>query len=664
MIRFLQTPGPIKKIVLSGMLLLICVAMLIYLIPTGSSGSMFGLGGLSQGVIADVLGEPVTTEEVNRTLDQMIKTQFPQAGSQANMLRPYFSQRALDQAINEKLMLAEAHRLGLRASDDELRDELQHGHYAPVFFPQGKFIGQDQYESLLNSHDLTVARFEAGVKDELTIDKLRGLIAGSATVSDLEVRREFAQRNLKVKFDYAVLTRDAIVKGIHPADTELSAYYEQNKARYANSIPEKRKLRYALIDTSKLEAKTQVTRDQLTSYYNQHREEFRVSDQVNVRHILIKTPPAGPDGKVDPKVVEEARTKAQSVLKELKSGAKFEDLAKKYSDDPGSKSNGGSLGWIGHGRTVPEFDKAAFALPKGGTSDPVQSTFGFHIIHVDDKQDAHLKSIDEVQAQIEPLIKQQLTAHEADREGRDLLTAARADGLGKAAAAKGLQVVSTDFVSRTDSLPGIGNAPQFADAAFAAAANAKPDVVQLAQGTAVYQVLAIKPPATPVFTEIRSRVETDFKNDRANSLLAQKTQELSDRAKTAHDLRKAAKEVGATVKTSDFVAPDGQVPDIGSMQGQASVAFTMKPGGISGPIEATGNGVVLSLVDRQEPNAADFAAKRDDIRDSLRVAKENQIFAVFLSNLHDQLQKAGKIKINPDEMKKLSGNSQGGNEGE
>jgi len=252
----------------------------------------------------------------------------------------------------------------------------------------------------------------------------------------LDVRREFEQRNVKVKFDYAVLTRDDILKGIHPSDAELKAYYESNKARYTNAIPEKRKVRYALIDTTKLQTQTQVSRDELQTYYNQHREEFRVSEQVNIRHILIKTPVAGADGKTDPKGTEEARNKAADVLKQLKAGAKFEDLAKKYSDDPGSATNGGSLGWIGKGRTVPEFEKAAFALAKGGTSDLVQSSYGFHIIHVDDKQDAHLKSLDEVKAQIEPVVKQQKVAQVADTQGRDLVAATRANGLEKAAAAK------------------------------------------------------------------------------------------------------------------------------------------------------------------------------------------------------------------------------------
>ena len=166
---------------------------------------------------------------------------------------------------------------------------------------------------------------------------------------------------------------------------------------------------------------------------------------------------------------------------------------------------------------------------------------------------------------------------------------------------KGLQVISTDFVTRNNLLPGIGTDPQFATAAFGQTANAPADIVQLHDGFAVYQVTAVKPPSTPTFEEIRSQVEQQFKDERAASLLAQKTQELSDRAKADHDLKKAAKELGAEFKTSDFVAPDGQVPDIGPMSGPAAVAFSLKPGEISGPIDTATTGAVLSVTDRQAP---------------------------------------------------------------
>ena len=203
-------------------------------------------------------------------------------------------------------------------------------------------------------------------------------------------------------------------------------------------------------------------------------------------------------------------------------------------------------------------------------------------------------------------------------------------------------------------LPGLGPSPQFMDAVFAATDKAKPDMAPASDGTVVFELVDTRPAATPGFEEIRSRVEDEFRNEQSRTLLNQKAQELSDRAKAEHDLKRAAKELGATMKTSDLVLPDGQVPDVGSMSGPASVAFSMKPGEISGPISNGSDAAVLSVLESQQPSDADYAAKRDQIRDQLMQGKQQERFALFVSNLVDEMTKSGKIKRNEEELKALT----------
>ncbi|MBZ5616574.1 MAG: peptidyl-prolyl cis-trans isomerase [Acidobacteriia bacterium] len=652
MIRQLQNAGPTVKIILGALLVLICASMAITLIP-GGIGSSLGIGAPPAGVLATIGDQQVTVPEVQREAKAMIRQQFPRGGPQASMLLPYFSSQAAEQLINEKALVAEARRLGLRANDDELRDELQHGQLGSMLFPDGKFVGQEEYENFVQRNDLTVPQFEALEKNFILIRKLRALVASSAFVGDSEVRDEFNRSNTKVKFEYAVITQADILKGLHPTDEELKAYYERNKAAYNNSIPEKRQIKYVVVDSSKIAAATAVSAQDLQTYYDQHRDEYRVPEQVKVSHILIKTPLPAPGAKEDAKAVADARTKAEGLLKELKAGGDFAKLAEKYSDDPGSAKSGGELGWIGRGRTVPEFEKAAFSLAKGQTSDLVKSSYGFHIIRLEDKHDAHLKTLAEVKSEIEEKVKQQKTARATEVAANALLSQARTDGFDKAAAAKGQTAVTTEFFSRTDNLPGLTANPQFMDAVFNEADKAPPDVVQVPQGYVVFQLLGVKPPATPTFEEIRSRVESEFKNERASFLLQQKTQELSDRAKAAHDLKKAAKDLGATVKTSDLVLPDGQVPDIGSMSNASSI-FSLQPGEISGPITAGGNGVVAQLLERQAPTDQEFSEKKDGIRQSLLEAKRNDLFGLFVTNLRKDMEKSNRLKVNQDEMKNLT----------
>ncbi|MGB9203741.1 MAG: peptidyl-prolyl cis-trans isomerase [Terriglobales bacterium] len=652
MIRQLQNAGPTVKIILGALLVLICASMAITLIP-GGIGSSLGIGAPPAGVLATIGDQQVTVTEVQREAKAMIRQQFPRGGAQAAMLLPYFASQAAEQLINEKALVAEARRLGLRANDDELRDELQHGQLGSMLFPDGKFVGQEEYENFVQRNELTVPQFEALEKNFILIRKLRALVASSASVGDAEVRDEFNRSNTKVKFEYAVITQADILKGLHPADQELKAYYERNKATYNNSIPEKRQIKYVVVDSAKIAAATAVTAQDLQTYYDQHRDEYRVPEQVKVSHILIKTPLPAPGAKEDEKAVADARAKAEGVLKELKAGGDFAKLAEKYSEDPGSAKSGGELGWIGRGRTVPEFEKAAFSLGNGQTSDLVKSSYGFHIIRVEDKHDAHLKTLAEVKSEIEDKVKQQKTARATEVAANALLSQARTDGFDKAAAAKGQTAVTTEFFSRTDTLPGLAANPQFMDAVFNEADKAPPDVVQVPQGYVVFQLLGIRPPATPTFEEIRSRVESEFKNERAGFLLQQKTQELSDRAKAAHDLKKAAKDLGATVKTSDLVPPDGQVPDIGSMS-NASAIFSLQPGGISTPIMAGGNGVVAQLLEKQAPTDQEFSGKKDGIRQSLLAEKQNELFGLFVANLRKDMEKSNRLKVNQDEMKNLT----------
>src|SRR5579864_2877615 len=656
MIRFLQTSGQTTKYILGGLLLIICASMVITLIPGGLGGDVFG-NAPGKGIVAKVDGNDISADEVRTTAKQMLQQQMQGSTANMSMLLPFFSQRAAEQLITRQALLSEATRMGLRVTPEEVKEELQHGRYAATFFPGGNFIGEQEYQDMLTRANLTPAKFEESVGHDLLLTKLQALISGTASVSDSEIHDQFVKQNTKVKFDYAVLKQDDIKKGLHPTDEELKAFYESHKTSYANSIPEKRKVKYAVIDTSKVEGDAKVTQDDLRAYYDQHREEYRTPEQVKVSHIWIKMPLPAEDGKIDEKKTAEAQHRAEDISKQLKNGGNFEDLAKKYSEDSGSANAGGSLGWLGRGQLPSEVEKAAFtSMSKGQVSDVIKTSDGFHIVRLDDKHEAGLKPLDEVKAQIEPILKRQRAQQVAENEAESLLKQARSQGFDAAAAAAKIPVITSDFFARKDMLPGLGPAQQFMDAVFTAADKAPPDVAPSSQGPVVFQLLAIKPSATPTFDEIRSRVEEEFKNERSSILLSQKVQELSDRAKSERDLKRAAKELGATMKTSDFVLPDGQVPDIGSMSGAASVAFTLKPGEISGPVDNGNTGVVLSVLQKQAPTDQDFATKKDEIRESLVQTKQQEIFGLFISNLRDQMEKSGKIKINQEEMKALTRN--------
>lgn len=648
MIRLLQSSQKTVKYLLGGFLVVLALSMVTYLVP----GTLIGDGIQGQtGLVARVGEFDITSREVAEAANRMGRQQFPR-GLPAQFAA-FFRQQAAEQLVIRKAILAEAHRLGLQVTDDELRAELRSGGAAAALFPDGKFIGQEKYQAFIQQNTgMSVAQFEREQKDFLLLRKMSGVVTGAAQVTPDDVTTELLRQNTQVRLEYAVLTSEAISKGIHPAEAELKAFFEQNKQRYANALPEKRKARYAVVDPARVPV--QVTQQDLEAFYNQRREDYRVEETVDVRHILIKTPEAGADGKVDANGEAAARAKAEGILQQLRKGAKFEDLAKKYSEDPGSKDTGGLYSGVHKGQMVPEFDQSAFTLEPGKISDLVKTQFGFHILRVDKHQKAGLRSLDEMRSTIEPQVRGEKATQAMEALAAKLEREARASGLDAAAAGNGLSVVTTDFFTRNDSLPGIGFAPQFMESVFRGKEKEPPALARLSQGYAVFEVTAVQAAATPAFEQIRSRVESDFRAERAAALLAQKTAELSDRARAAHDLKRAAKEMGAEIKTSELVSGNSQVPDLGSMAGSASVAFGMKPGEISGPISIASGGAVISVIERKEPSPEELEKQRDRIHEELLARKRDALFQVFASDLVQRMEKEGKIKKNKQEFERLA----------
>jgi peptidyl-prolyl cis-trans isomerase D len=647
MIKFLQSGNKAAKYILAGFLLILAASMVTYLIP----GFMGETGASEPGVVASVGGHDIHREEVARVV---------QAQSRGNQIPdfylPILRQQAVRQLIQQAELQYESERMGLRVSDQEFRDELQYGPYKQAFFPGGKWIGAEKYKEMLTQGGTTVENFERDVRLDLMQRKLVNVIGAGATATESEVEQAYKDQNTKVKFEYAILKLDDVSKTVKPTETELKAFYDANKPRYTNSIPEKRQIKYFVLSDKTFVDKVTIDPAEIQRAYSANQSAYRIPERVKIRHILIETPKPGADGKVDQKGVDEARARAQDVLKQIKATGDWAGLAKKYSGDPGSKDKGGELGWLNKGQTVAEFEKTAFSQNKGQISDPVQTSFGFHIIQTEDKEDAHLKPLAEVKPEIEEAIKQEKIKGLMTQASTDAEAIAQKQGLDKAASKYGAQVVSSNPITHSDALPGIGPQPQLMDAIFSANEKSGPQANQTPESTVVFEVTKIEPARTPSFDEIKDRVTTEFKNQRAADILRRKVQEMADRAHAEHDLAKAAKEAGATVKTSDLVSRTQQVPDIGSMSGAASAAFTMKQGEISGPLNLGASQAVLQIVERQEPSTSDsdYAKQRDQLRERLASQKRQEILSLFVNDLNTRLEKEGKVKINKTEMDNLA----------
>ena len=648
MIRILQQDNRITKVIFAVIIGFAVITMVITLVPgifdNASTNDAAVFATVKQpGYFGRVFGEstPIKTTEVNQLASRQLQQQhFPDA------LLPYFIPRAGQILVQRAILKHEADRMNLQVSDEDLRRELQTGPFAQYLFPNGNYIGDDAYMNFVQSaFQTTRGDFESQVKADMELNRLQALSTGGVTVSDSAVREAYKVDGTKVKFDYAVISSDDLRKSINPSDAELQAFFKTNAARYATAVPEMRKIEYASFDTSNLPGgKPQISDADVQAYYNAHQDQYQVKEQVKVRHILIAVP-AGADAKTD----AAGKAKAEDILKQIKAGGNFADLAKKNSDDPGSKDKGGELPMIPTSSLDPAYAKAAMALNPGQTSDLVRSSFGYHIIQTVAKDQAHTKPVAEVKGEITAALEQQKVGSTETAYANKLAADAKKDGMQKAADENKLHLITTDYLAKDGVIGVLPDSTNVMAQAFGAAKDAAPVTASTGEGYAVVKVVDVKPAHAPDFAAYKDHILDDYRTQKTPELLNSELIKLSARAKALGDLKKAAAEMKLTVKTSDLVGRDGQVPDLGAMSGSASVAFSLPKGGISGAIDEGPNGGVLQVTNKQEPSADDIAKNLPASKEKLLNEKRDEVFTVFAGTLLERYQKAGAIVMTAKE---------------
>jgi peptidyl-prolyl cis-trans isomerase D len=644
MIRFLQQDNKLVKGVFIVFIAAAVGAMVITLVPgifdnvgAGTDSTVYATVK-ETGFFGRIFGQslPVTQQEIQRAVQQ--QTQGRQVPS---FLLSYYESRVAPQIIQEKILKIEADRLGLQVSDADLLSVMHEGQLGQTFFPGGKYIGDDQYINFVQSIGYTRSGFEDYLKERIEITRLYSLITGGVTVSDNEVRESYRVSGTKVKFDYAVIQSADLAKTINPSDSELQAFFKQNAARYATAIPETRKIQYLSFGADQLPGgKPQVSDADLQAYYDAHKDAYKVEEQVKARHILIGVP-QGADAKTD----AAAKAKAEDLVKQIRGGADFAALAKANSTDPGSKDTGGELGFFGRKKMVPAFEKAAFALQPGQTSDPVKTDFGYHIIQVEQHDQAHQKTLAEVKGEILPVLEQQKLGQAEQKFADQLAAQAKTQGIEKTAAANHLQAQTTDYLPHDGVIAGVSDGTQMLTQAFSATKGGAPTAVSTGDGYGVFQVVDVKAPHAPSFDEYKTHILADYRDEQVPQMLTAQLKKLDDRAKELKDLRKAAAELKIPVKSSDLVGKDGQVPDLGAMTGPGAVAFSLAKGAISDPINTGSAGVVLSVTDKQEPSTEDIAKNFNQTRNQMLNAKREEVFDVYVGTLQARYEKAGAIRM-------------------
>jgi peptidyl-prolyl cis-trans isomerase D len=358
-------------------------------------------------------------------------------------------------------------------------------------------------------------------------------------------------------------------------------------------------------------------------------------------------------GKTDAEVAE-IRKKAEDILAQAKKkGSNFEELAKKYSEDPGSKAKGGDLGWLVQGQTVPEFEKAAFSLNKGEISDLIKTQYGFHIIKVLDKETAHTKTFDEVKDSLRPTYLLNKVDQEASKIADQMSADIRQSNkttLDQLAQKYHLTIAETHAVAPGEPVLELGNGQDVKDEIFHLRQGDLSLPLRTDRGYVVLSIRQSMPAHQGTLEEVRDKVVTALKQQKANDLTQAKAQELEKRVKAGEKFAVAAKALGLDPKTSDPFARSGSIANLGSGK-QLAPAFSLKVGQVGLPLNLGSNWAVYQVAERQEANPADFEKQKKEITDTLLKQKRELAFNAFQTSLNDHLKQEGKLKLYPEKLR-------------
>lgn len=561
------------------------------------------------------------------TYSQAFQGQLPEG------MRETLRRQALQQALDQKLMIAEARKMGLQVSDEAVRDEILS---YPVFKnEQGRFVGQETYERILRQNRIgTRKEFEEGVREQLLLQKYMGVLQASAYVTGEEVEEAFREEVERAKLKYVLLPYNRVADDIEISQEDLDAYFQEHQDEYR--LPEQRRIGYLLVDTAQLRSSIELTDEELQAAYEAQQEDYRQEEQIRARHILIKT---------DERSAEEAEAEIQRIRERIEAGEDFAELAKELSEDPGSAANGGDLRFFPRGRMVPQFEEAAFGAQVGELVGPVATPFGAHLIEVTDRRDAGVRPFEEVQAQVRHKVLTERVAEEGEVQAQALLARINESGETSREALESIasEIESVRFLEtrpfgRQDVIPGIGRSEEFASTAFDLKEDELSGLVKVPRGFAVLRLEEVLEPRVPPLADVEARVRQAVRSQRQEALAEERLAAMQASINEGTTFEDAAAALELEVKESPEVGRQGNIPELGAASNELVLqALEMEEGEIGGPKTFPQGGVLFQVAERVRMDPAEFELRKDETRDRLEAQRFQRVQASVLNQLKRDL---------------------------
>jgi peptidyl-prolyl cis-trans isomerase D len=621
-----------------------------------------GLGGATRNPQQDVRayaarvnGETISFREYERALYYTTRNyeQVYQKPLSAEMIQQMgLPKQVLDSLVDQHLLLQQAQRLHLTATEDEVRAKILQ---IPVLNTGGKFVGEEMYARYVTGSlgYTSPAEFENELNREITLSKMESALSNSLIISPKAAEAEYRRATENAKIKYAMLPISRVAATVTVTAPEVDQYYAQNQAKYTHT--EQREIKYLVADLGSIKSQIKPSDAELKQRYDSTKEDYKHPSQAHILHILIKV-----DTTATPEVDAAAKAKAEGLVKQLRAGADFATLARANSQDPSSAGNGGDMGFVDQGQTVQAFDTAAFSAPLNTVLDPIRTAdFGYHIIKILERREAGYRSFEEVKPRLTAVMINDLSMNRA----RDAITAIAArmrekkpksveEFTANANVASGVSSNDSQWFSKSDAPAGLGNNPAIGAWAFQANLGDISDVIGTQRGPAIAYLYNIRKAGITAESEIRAKVESDARDAKAREVAK------SEMAKAlpAANIDELAKKLNVpaletTVQRAGFVS--GFRGDTSPL---VDAAMAANAGELKGPIALNDGAVAFQVTAQKKVDAKEAEENRVSYSEMLRQQEARSLRTVLLQ----RLRKSATVDINQNLLQQQQPQQQAG----
>ncbi|MGA1839573.1 MAG: peptidylprolyl isomerase [bacterium] len=617
------------------------VQIVIIVVVAAFIGTIFlvwGHGGKQerQGmVIAKVYDSEITYPEYQQEfiqLTQQYRNIYKDQWSDELAAKLDLKRMAFDNIVNYYILFYKAMEWGIQVPAEEVTDYIKKAF--PIFQVNGVFSA-DRYHQVLDMQRLTPQKFENNIRKLLLFKKIQERVTGGFKISDQEIMEEFAKKNEKIRADYISIPFEKFSSQVKTSLEELKEYYESHLDKY--NLGERRSVEYLFVSPKDFQEDAEISDQEVEDYYKMHEGQFYVKKKIKASHILFSVP-----NDTSPEQEEKIKEKALDLLKKIENGEDFHELAKTFSDCPSSK-RGGDLGYFEKGKMDPEFEKAAFALNVGEVSQVVRSSFGYHIIKVEDIKPEHVSPLDEVRDRIVRALKSE--------KGRELALVKLEDIVRKIYRGKFIREFAFEdrvtykmegpFI-KEQTLPVIGRNEEAMETIFSLETGEISRIVEKPKGFFVFQLDKIEPPRPMTYEEVETRIERDVKNEKSKQKAKEEAEKIREELVSGSDISGLAKKHGLSVSDTGEFGMGEYISGLGNLNdGQMQIIFSLQAGEISPVLDSERSFVIFKLKEKTGISDEEFAQQKEALKSQLLQVRQQELFNEWI----ERIKKEANIEI-------------------